>query len=86
MGFVEDVLRTLRATKRPDSKTFRASMRVVGLGIIILGSIGYIFQLAGSALRMVSLSPPSTDVLVIVIAALVALVLGVALYVRRKTL
>ncbi|MEM0459893.1 MAG: protein translocase SEC61 complex subunit gamma [Thermofilaceae archaeon] len=84
MSFVKNFMRTLRVTKRPDKKAYRASLRIVALGLSLLGAIGYVFQLAGSALRMVSVSPISGDVLVVVLAAVAAITLAVVLYLRRR--
>ncbi|MEM0023115.1 MAG: protein translocase SEC61 complex subunit gamma [Thermofilaceae archaeon] len=84
MSFVKNFVRTLRITKRPDKKTYRASLRIVALGLSLLGAIGYVFQLAGSALRMVSVSPISGDVLVVVLAVVAAVTLAVVLYLRRR--
>lgn len=84
MSFVKNFVRTLRVTKRPDQKTYKASLRIVLLGLSLLGALGYVFQLAGSALRMVSVSPISTDILVIVLAAVAAVTLAVVLYLRRR--
>lgn len=84
MGFLRDVIRTLRVTKRPEPKVFKASMRVVTLGIAVLGAMGYLFQLAGSALRMVAAPLIPRDILVVVLAAIAAVTLGVALYLRAR--
>ncbi len=84
MGFLSDLRRALKATKRPEAKVYRASLRVVALSLFALGALGYVFQLAGSALRMAQISPPSTDVLVVVMAALAAIVLAAVLYLRTR--
>lgn len=84
MGFIRNIIRTLRVTKRPDQKTYNASLRVVALGLSILGALGYVFQLAGSALRMVTVSPISGDILVVVLAAVAAITLAIVLYLRRR--
>lgn len=84
MGLVKNFVRTLRVAKRPDQKTYSASLRIVALGLSLLGALGYVFQLAGSALRMVSVSPISGDIIVIVLAAVAAVTLAVVLYLRRR--
>lgn len=86
MGFLKDVVRTLRVAKKPEQKAFKASLRVVSLGIALLGAIGYLFQLAGSALRMVAAPAVSRDVIVIVLAVIAAITLGAVLYLRARYL
>lgn len=84
VGFIKDLVRTLRVAKRPDPKAYRLSLRVVALAFSLLGALGYIFQITGSALRMVSISPPPSDVIVIVLAAVAAVTLAAVLYLRRR--
>ncbi len=84
MSFINDVIRTLRATKRADPKAYKASLRVVGLGFALLGSLGYLFQLIGAGLRMARFAPASSDVITIALAAVAAVTLAAVLYLRRK--
>lgn len=84
MGFINDVVRTLRATKRADPKTYKVSLKVVGLGFVLLGSLGYLFQLIGAGLRMAKLATVSSDVITIALAAVAAITLAAVLYLRRK--
>ncbi|MEM1509093.1 MAG: hypothetical protein QW291_04455 [Thermofilaceae archaeon] len=84
MGFINDVIRTLRATKKADPKTYKVSLKVVGLGFVLLGSLGYLFQLIGAGLRMVKLATVSSDVITMALAAVAAITLAAVLYLRRK--
>lgn len=84
MSFLKDVKRALKVAKRPDPKAYRASLRAVFVGLSMLGVLGFVFQLAGSALRMVSIAPPSSDTLVIVLAAVAAITLAAVLYLRSR--
>ncbi len=84
MRFLKDVARTLRVARRPDSRAFKASLRVVALGMALLGAIGYIFQLSGSALRAVAAPALPRDVVVVILAAIAAVTLGAVLYLRTR--
>jgi preprotein translocase subunit Sss1 len=84
MKFLRDVARTLRVAKRPDSKAFKASLRMVTLGVTLLGAVGYIFQLAGSALRTVAAPAMSRDVVAVILAVIAAVTLGAVLYLRSR--
>jgi protein translocase SEC61 complex gamma subunit len=86
MKFLKDIVRTLRVAKRPEPKAFKASLRVVTLGITLLGAIGYLIQLAGSALRMVAAPAVSRDVVVVALAVIAAITLGAVLYLRSRYL
>lgn len=85
MGLLKDALRTLRVAKKPHARAYTFSLRIVVLGMTLLGCIGYIFQMVGATLRVVAIAPPPRDVLVVVLAAVTAVVLGVALYLYRRS-
>jgi len=76
----------LRVTRKPESKAYRATLRVIAIGFSVLGVTGFIFQLVSSSFQMVALGPVSRDVAIIVMAAIAAVALGVALYLRRRVL
>ena len=41
-GFAGECLRVLRVTRKPDSIEFKTIVKVSGLGIIVIGLIGFI--------------------------------------------
>jgi len=84
MKFLKDVTRTLRVAKKPDSKAFKVSLRMVALGITLLGAMGYIFQLTGSALRTVAAPAVSRDIIAVILAVIAAITLGAVLYLRTR--
>jgi len=84
VSLLKDMARTLKVARRPDSKVYRASLRMVVLALSVVGGLGYVFQLAGSALRMARLPAVSSEVLVVVLAAISAISLAVALYLARR--
>ena len=43
--FVNECARVLKITKKPDSFEFKTIVKVTGLGIIIIGLIGFIIQI-----------------------------------------
>ncbi len=44
-GFIAEWGRVLRITKKPDRATFRQAMIVTGMGIICIGTIGFLINL-----------------------------------------
>ena len=45
MDFVAECKRVLRVTKKPNKFEFKTIVKVSGLGTIIIGLIGFIFQM-----------------------------------------
>ena len=45
-SFIGECLRVLRITKKPDAMEFKTIVKVSGLGILIIGAIGFIVQMA----------------------------------------
>ncbi len=43
--FYKESLRVLKVTKKPDAEEFKTIVKVSGLGIIIIGLIGFIIQI-----------------------------------------
>ncbi len=48
--FGRECLRVLRVTKKPTKEEFKTIVKVSGLGIIIIGLIGFIIQMAKTLL------------------------------------
>ena len=44
-SFIQECLRVLRVTKKPDSIEFKTIVKVSGLGILIIGLIGFVVQM-----------------------------------------
>lgn len=49
--FVKESKRVFRVTKKPDSQEFKTVVKVAGLGILVIGLIGFILHLIGHALK-----------------------------------
>ena len=45
-SFIGECLRVLRVTKKPDAIEFKTIVKVSGLGILIIGAIGFVVQMA----------------------------------------
>ncbi|MBI2658017.1 protein translocase SEC61 complex subunit gamma [Candidatus Woesearchaeota archaeon] len=45
-SFIRECIRVLKVTKKPNSVEFKTIVKVSGLGILIIGSIGFIVQMA----------------------------------------
>ena len=48
--FVLESVRVLRVTKKPDSDEFKTVVKVAGAGILLIGLIGFLMQLASQVL------------------------------------
>ena len=44
-SFLGECLRVLKVTKKPDSIEFKTIVKVSGLGILIIGGIGFVIQM-----------------------------------------
>ena len=44
-AFLGECLRVLKITKRPDAIEFKTIVKVSGLGILIIGAIGFVVQM-----------------------------------------
>ena len=44
-GFIKECVRVLRVTKKPDKIEFTTIVKASGLGILIIGLIGFIIQM-----------------------------------------
>lgn len=44
-SFIKESLRVLKVTKKPDAIEFKTIVKVSGLGILIIGAIGFIVQM-----------------------------------------
>ena len=45
-SFTNECVRVLKVTKKPDSTEFKTIVKVSGLGMIIIGLIGFLFFIA----------------------------------------
>ena len=44
-SFIEECFRVLKVTKKPDAIEFKTVVKVSGLGILIIGLIGFVVQM-----------------------------------------
>jgi len=44
-GFINECVRVLRVTKKPDKTEFLTIVRASGLGILIIGLMGFLIQM-----------------------------------------
>ena len=45
-SFIGECIRVLKVTKKPDAVEFKTIVKVSGLGIIIIGMIGFVVQMS----------------------------------------
>ena len=50
--FLSECARVLRVTKKPGKEEFKAIVKVSGIGIVIIGLIGFIIFILGDLLRV----------------------------------
>ena len=43
--FIQEAVRVLKVTKKPDAIEFKTVVKVSGLGILIIGLIGFVVQM-----------------------------------------
>ena len=44
-SFIQECIRVLKVTKKPDSSEFKTVVKVSGLGILIIGLLGFVVQM-----------------------------------------
>ena len=44
-SFIQESIRVLKITKKPDSIEFKTIVKVSGLGILIIGLLGFVVQM-----------------------------------------
>lgn len=50
--FMSESARVLRVTKKPGKEEFKAIVKVSGIGILIIGFIGFVIFILGDLLRL----------------------------------
>ncbi|MDH5201585.1 MAG: protein translocase SEC61 complex subunit gamma [Candidatus Bathyarchaeota archaeon] len=50
-GFFQSASRLLRTLSKPDWKTYSLSIKIVFIGVIVLGAIGFMIKLISSTLQ-----------------------------------
>ena len=45
-AFIQESIRVLKVTKKPDSTEFKTIVKVSGLGILAIGLIGFLIQMS----------------------------------------
>ena len=54
IGKFKEYGRVLRITKKPDSKEYKAIVKAAGLGIIIIGLIGFTIHMIVQGIKLLS--------------------------------
>ena len=82
--YLRNIARTIRMSRKPDRDEFMLTLKVVAIGLTILGSLGFVFQLIGSAFQFARFGPVPKDIAIIFLAAILAIVMGAIVYARRR--
>ena len=81
---IKSYVMVVKFTRKPQKKEFMLTLKVVLIGCAILGSVGYIFQLLGSALQFRPIGGIPKEYVIISIISIVAVIIGFLLY-RYRT-
>ncbi len=84
-GILNDIKRALRLASKPTSEEFKATFKIVVLGMSLLGIIGYFFQLAGAAFQYAGAGAVPREVVLIGGFGAAAAVVAVIVYLRRRS-
>ena len=49
--FIKDSKRVLKVSRKPDAKEYRELAKVVSIGVLIIGVIGFVIQVRGFLFR-----------------------------------
>lgn len=49
-SFIRECIRVLQITKKPTKEEYKTIVKITGLGIIIIGALGFIISIMGSLL------------------------------------
>ncbi len=47
-SFTKESIRVLKITKKPNTEEFKAIVKVSGIGILLIGLIGFLIQMIGN--------------------------------------
>lgn len=67
-------------TKKPERREFTLTLKVVTLGFVLLGSIGFVFQLLGSALQFRPIAGVPRELIILGVISVIVLGLAISLY------
>lgn len=70
----------IKFTKKPERREFTLTLKVVTLGFILLGSIGFVFQLLGSALQFRPIAGVPRELIILGVISVIVLGLAISLY------
>ncbi len=52
--FISKCIRVLKITKKPSNKEYKLTARVVALGVIVIGAMGFLINLIVQGIQMLS--------------------------------
>ena len=78
IDFLRQYRQVLYYARKPDLREFRQSLRIILIGVGVLGAVGYVFQLGSTALVTLRMPQPSTEVKILALTGFsIALLAGV---------
>jgi len=73
----------IKFTKKPERREFTLTLKVVTLGFVLLGSIGFVFQLLGSALQFRPVTGVPRELIILGVIGVIVIALAISLYKYR---
>jgi len=80
---IGEIVRILRVTKKPTREMFMTTLRVSFLGLLLLGSIGFIIQIMGLTIISARVPRPPPDIVIMILIAVAIAILAIIMYMRR---
>jgi protein transport protein SEC61 subunit gamma-like protein len=80
----DTIIRLLRMVSRPEPEEYKMMLRVVLIGLGLLGTIGFVFQLMGSFLEFAGLGGISREYVLLGGIIIIVIILVLAVYLRRR--
>jgi len=80
-----DIKRAIRLASKPTKEEFKATFKIVILGMSLLGIIGYFFQLAGAAFQYAGAGAIPREVVLFGGIGMAIAVLAVIFYLRKRS-
>jgi len=83
-SFMKSVMRILKVSRKPSKATFMNSLKITLLGLLILGSVGFAFQITAMVFSFVRIVIPKI-VIMYALVIIAVIVLAVVAYMRARS-
>jgi len=80
---LSEIVRILRVTKKPSKEMFMTTLRVSFLGLLLLGSLGFIIQIVGLTIMSARVPRPPPNIIIMALIAIAITLAAIIMYMRR---